>query len=71
MAQVKNHLDRYRVSHKRRPIAQILKADISIILPSLTSLSTSGIFLIFEKRASFLGNPVPVQPIPPAILKHL
>ena len=49
---------KYRVSHKRRPISQILKVDISIILPSSTSLSTSGIFLIFEKRASYLGNPV-------------
>ena len=48
----------YRVSHKRRPVAQILKVDISIILLSLPSLSTSGKFLIFEKRASFLGNPV-------------
>ena len=30
----------------------------SIILPSFSSLSRSGIFFSFEKRASFLENPV-------------
>ena len=34
------------------------KSIFHIILPFLSSLSRSGIFLIFEKRASFLGNPV-------------
>ena len=32
---------RYRVSHKRRPIAKILKVDIYIILPFLSSLNRS------------------------------
>ena len=35
-----------------------------IIFPSLSSMSRSGIFLTFKKRASFLGNPV----CPPYIL---
>ena len=49
---------RYRVSHRRLPIAYILKVDILIILPYLSSLRISGMFFIFENRASFLGNPV-------------
>ena len=41
--------------------ARLLKyseSSFHIILPSLSSLSRSEIFLNFEKRASFLGNPV-------------
>ena len=48
----------YKVSHKRRPIAKICKVDISTILPSISLLRKSGIFFDFEKRASFMGNPV-------------
>ena len=35
-----------------------LKSKLPIILPSLLSLSTSGIIFNFEKRESVLGNPV-------------
>ena len=49
---------RNRVSHKRRPIAKKFKVDISHYFTFISSLSWSGIFLIFEKLASFLGNPV-------------
>ena len=34
------------------------KSTFSIILPSFSLLSRSGIFFSFEKRASFLGSPV-------------
>ena len=35
-----------------------LKSIYFIILPSFSSLTRSGIFFSFDKRASFLGNPV-------------
>ena len=35
----------YRVSHKRRPIVEIFKVNISIILTSLLLLGISGFFL--------------------------
>ena len=40
--------------------ARLLKYDkpiFHIILPSLSSLSRSGVFFSFEKRASFFGKP--------------
>ena len=49
----------YRVSPiKDARLLKYYKSIFHIILPSLSSLSRPGIFLIFEKRASFLGNPV-------------
>ena len=39
-------------------LLKYLKSIFHIILPSLSSLNGSGIFLIFKKRTSFLGNPV-------------
>ena len=54
----KNTACMYRVSHKGRTIAKYVKSIFSIILPSFSSLSRSGLFFSFEKRASILGNPV-------------
>ena len=39
-------------------LLQYFKSIFSMILHSLSSLSGSGIFFNFKKRASFLGNPV-------------
>ena len=44
-------------------LLKCLKSLFHIILPSLSSLTRSGTFLIFEKRASFLGNPVHHGPL--------
>ena len=53
-------LKRYRVSHKRRPIAKIFKVDIFNHFNLLIiNEKQNNVFFNFEKRASFLGNPVP------------
>ena len=53
-------LKRYRVSHKRRSIAKIFKVDIFNHFNLLIiNEKQNNVFFNFEKRASFLGNPVP------------
>ena len=46
-----------------RLIKYEIKSIFSIIFPSFLSMSRSGIFFGFEKRASFLGNPVDIHKI--------
>ena len=55
-------LEKYKVSHKTR-LLKFHKFTFHIIFQSLSSLSGSGIFFNFEKRESFMGNPVSMVPI--------